>query len=422
MRDWLKKNDVLAKTLAVLIAVSMWFFVLSVDNPERTIDKRDIDVSLIGEDSLERQNLAIADKKVPEIDLKLGGTLSRLYDVEESNIIVRSDVSKITEPGVYDLTYDVSVIDGISIVSRSPNVITVTVEEVITKELPIQVNIIGDLAANLETDMAIVDPLRVRVRGIASEMEHASFAVVNVDAKDISDTYHKNVDYTIVDGNNKELKGDSLEKIDKKIDLEIPVYMFKDIDLAVDIVDGDCVSASDAKVTINPAKITVVGSIQDIEPMERVVLGTVDLNTFLRNYSSIMKLELPDSIRMKEEVFEATVSVTLPEIDTAMFAVDSIELVNVHNEYETIVETLSVVVTLRGREEELTKITPDMLSLVVDMKNGKPKEGRNLYKAEVRFSEDSPTVGVYGTYNIVINAAEKTIDMEGGDLPVINQE
>jgi len=417
MREWFKKNDVLPKALAILLAIFLWFFVLSVDNPERVLDKRDIEVSLIGEITLTAHNLAIADKEVPEIDLKLSGTLSRLADVTENNIVVRSDVSKITEPGVYELPFDVSVIDGITIVSRNPSMITITVEEIVTKELPIKVNIIGELGDNLETDKAIVDPLTVTVRGLSSEIEHASHAVVNVEANEITQTFHNKVDYTIVDGNNKEIKASSIEKIDRKIDLEIPVYLVKELELAIDIIDGNEVTSSDAKVSIDPAKITVIGDIKDVEPLERIVLGTVDLNTFLQNFSSVMAITLPENVIVKENISEAIVNVTLPNIETSLISVDNIILENVHKDYDVTVETISVVITLRGENGKLRNITDEKISLVVDMQNKKPKIGRNLYEAKVEFTDDVSNVGVYGKYNVVVSAAEKTIDVESGELP-----
>jgi len=417
MRDWFKKNNVLIKLLSVLIAVGLWFFVLSVDNPERNVDKRDIEVSLIGEDVLKSQNLAIADKNAPEIDLKLSGTLSRLGDVEESNIIVRSDVSKITKPGTYELPYDVSVIDGVTIVSRSPGKITVTVEEIQTVELPIQVNIIGDLAENLETDKAIVDPLNVRVRGIESEVKSAAYAVINIDADTISDTFLGDVTYTIVDVSGKELKSAALEKLDKTVNLNIPVYMSKEIELAVDLIDAPGVPASDAKVEIDPPVITVIGEVANVTDLDRVVLGTVDLNSFLQNHSSIMDVVLPENVSSKDDISVVYVRVSLPETDTMLVPVENIKLINVPYGFDAIVETVSVVVTLRGENETLRSLDHDSISLVVDMKHRTPKIGRDLYPATVTFDQSYDSIGVYGSYNVIVNSAVKTIDVETGEIP-----
>ena len=418
MREWLKKNDVLFKVLALLIAVILWLFVLNADNPERTIEKRDVPVLLLGEDVLEtKYGLTLVDDVLPTVDLQFRGALKRLGEMTDDSITVRADLSQISKPGTYQISYDVSVMDGITTVSRDPIQISVTVDEILELDLPVQIHVVGELPKNLQVTETLSQQPTVRVQGAKSQLENACYAVVQIQGSSLNESFYGDAEYTITDESGKTIEGSTIEKIDPTVPVEITVAMQKEVELAIDIIPADGVSSSDAKVTIDPERLTIVGDIETVNSLEWIVIGTVDLGTFLQNYTSEMPIELPDTVRSVDSITEAKVTVSLTNIETLLIPVDTIELMNKPDDYDAVVETLSVVVTLRGSKEALAQVDADDISLVVDMKNEIPKEGRALYPAVVTFAQEVGDVGVYGTYNVIINAAQKTVDVELESLP-----
>ncbi len=406
MREWLKKYDIWLRALSVFIAVVLWLIVLNIDNPERTVEKRGIDVALIGTNELALEyELGIADSEIPDVSVKLRGTLSRLANVTQDNITVRADVSSITKPGEYYLPYDISVIDGVSIAGRNPDKITVTVEEIVTKVLPVKVEISGGMPSNMETDTPIVSPQNIRVTGVKSELENAKFALVKIEARDITKSINDSFTYTVVNTSGKELKGSSIKQIDRVVDVSVPVYLTREVDLAVDIIEGGGVTAADANVTISPAKIQIRGRSEAVAPMKRIVIGTVDLNSFLKTMSSTMAVTLPEGVISTKAVTEANVTVSVEGIGSALISVDKFNVINVPRGYDAVVETSSVTVTLRGDSEKLKLVDTDKISLTVDFENNKPKLGRDIYLATVDLGDDIDGVGVYGTYNVIVNSS-----------------
>ncbi len=409
MREWLKKYDIMLRVLSVVIAICLWFVVLSIDNPERTVEKRGIDVSLIGTDELALEyGLGIADSEVPDVSVKLRGTLNALAGVTSDNITVRADVSSIKKSGEYYLPYDISVADGVAIAGRNPDKITVTVEDIVTVDLPVKVEIVGNLSANLETDIPNVSPATVRVKGVKSEIENAEFALVTVEARDITRTFQDSVTYTVVNSAGKELKGSSIRKVDRAVDVIIPVYLSRELELAVDFVEGGGVTASDAAVTIDPPKLAVRGRAEVVAPLSRIVIGTVDLNSFLDNFSMIMPINLPEGVVSLKQIYEANVSVELNDIESTTVTVDDIRLINVPKKYDMVVATDSVIVTLRGDREKLKEIDTEKIFLSVDLADIEPKLGRDVYSATVDLGESVEGVGVYGSYTVIINTSART--------------
>ena len=404
VRDWLKANHVWMKVLSLLLAVLLWFYVMDVEDPQRDYTVYDVPVQLIGADQLqEKYNLALASNETPTVDLKLRGTITRLAGVTKDNITVRADITGITEAGDYEVAYDVSYITGVTIAESSPAEIALTIEDIITVKLPVQVNKVGKLADGLETDKAIVDPIEVEVTGIRSQLENAYRAYVNISADQLTDTFEGDVEYIIVDEEEHELKGFSITKATPTINVRIPVYMVKEVPLTVDLVEGSGAAASDATVTVTPSYVKITGSIADVVPVTELKLGTVDLNTFSLAYSATMLVSLPDNVYLKDAVTEALVDVRLASLDTAQINVDSIEVLNMPVGKSVDVETISVVVTLRGKPDKLKGLTADDLKIVVDLKDQTIIDGRQLVKAQAVIKTAIDDVGIFGSYTVIIN-------------------
>ena len=52
MSNWFTKHDILTKLLSVMAAIILWSYFMSVQNPTRTVEYRDIAVQLTGVDQL----------------------------------------------------------------------------------------------------------------------------------------------------------------------------------------------------------------------------------------------------------------------------------------------------------------------------------------------------------------------------------
>ena len=63
------------------------------------------------------------------------------------------------------------------------------IEEIVEKELPVRVEHVGALADGIYLDEATVEPATVKVSGTASVMEQAAYAVVKLDASDLTADY-----------------------------------------------------------------------------------------------------------------------------------------------------------------------------------------------------------------------------------------
>ena len=173
MMQWLKAHHVGMKILAILLAVALWAFAIATDNPERTMDYDGIGVQLIGGATIRsNNNLIVTEISNPQVTVRLRGSFTRLGEVEDSNIIVRADVSRFTEPGTYLVDYDVSVPNGLTVDGKNPEKLRLTIDQYVEKELEVRAVYDGQFEDSLDVGSAVITPEKVRVSGIASVLDN----------------------------------------------------------------------------------------------------------------------------------------------------------------------------------------------------------------------------------------------------------
>lgn len=126
------KNKLIAAVLSLLLAVALWAYVITVQNPEWEATFYNVPVVLQGEGALTEKGLMLTSGTASTVTLKLSGNRTDLNKLKSSDIIVTADLSRIYDPGVQTLRYDVSFPGNIpdnslSVQSQEPGLLTVGV-------------------------------------------------------------------------------------------------------------------------------------------------------------------------------------------------------------------------------------------------------------------------------------------------------
>lgn len=178
MRKWITQHDVLTKLLSIVAAFILWSYFMGAQNPTRTLEYKDISVQLTGVNQLyNNYNLKIIEGADATVDVKVSGSTNRLATLTASQI---KDTG-----GCFGSHYGAwhvsAAIHGHfagerqTCESRTPDSITVKVDEMETKKVPVSVNlsksasknyIFDDpqLSAEISKDFRTWQPLSIRCR------------------------------------------------------------------------------------------------------------------------------------------------------------------------------------------------------------------------------------------------------------------
>ena len=157
----IKESKWLYILLSILIATSIWMYVRAGEDPEMEHRVRGISVTTVGDRVLENQGLMIDAISHNTVSLTWKGSWRDIGSLDKNNVSVSVDVSRITQPGTYELDYVPNypphiATSAISLQEGQPQKISVTVSEIYSQTFPIQPLLKGSVASGYQAGEFIV--------------------------------------------------------------------------------------------------------------------------------------------------------------------------------------------------------------------------------------------------------------------------
>ena len=116
-------------------------------------------------------------------------------------------------------------------------------------------------------------------------------------------------------------------------------------------------------------------------------------------------LSLPEGVTNQTGVSEVTVTVRFSGLRTKEFVVEKIEMTNVPEGMTAEIINANLTVRVRGPEAELSRLTENDISAVVDLSAA--EAGTATYKATIVIDEKFPNVGAMKTSSVSATVTPK---------------
>lgn len=404
------KSKILAALLSLVIAIGIWFYVVTVVSPNAGKEYSAVPVQVQSETLLHERGLMITEMDVSSVTVEVEGNRIDLNKLNSANIIVAVDASKIYEAGTHELQYSVTypgnvAQNAVTTVKKSPSTITVVVEERISKTVPVEVNYIGNVAEDFMADKEnkALDYNEVNITGPKSIMDQITKAMIQVDLEGRNESISDAFDYVLCNEQDEPLDAKLVTTNVEKVNLTLKIMRVKEIELTVKIIDGGGATADNTDIMVNPSTIWVSGSDTLLEDLESLEIGVVELGTLLEDTDLTFEIVLPEGITDETGVTEATVSVDFPDLHTRTVTVKDISAVNVPAGLEADLLTKALEIQIRGPEDKVEGLDAGTLRVTVDF--SATELGAVKLKAELISSD--PAVGAVGTYTVSANVREK---------------
>ena len=404
------KSKILSILLSFAIAVGLWMYVITVEQPESEKTYYDIPVILQNESILAERGLMITSER-PTVTLHLSGTRTNLNQLNESNINVIANVNSIVTPGTHELTYTVSYPGNIpsgSITRQSsrPDMITLKVENKITKQVPVVPVYNGTVAEGLLADKENVklDYTMIDVSGPESVLEQITQAVIQVDLEGKNETIVQESTYTLCDKNGEPVDSQWVTTNVEAVNLILQIQRVKEVRLRVNVVAGGGATEQTASINIEPKTILISGSESMLANLDTVDVGTINLGEFGADTVLNLPIILPEGITNETGITEAVVTVGFPNLRIAVVNVDNIQLINVPEGLEAELVTQVLEIKLRGPASLIESISEENVTISVDLVDA--QVGTDKYTAQVTFSSSFNGVGAIGSYTVMVTLSE----------------
>lgn len=409
----MRRNKVISALLSLFIAFGLWLYVVNFVSSEHTETIHGIPVVFSGETVLNTErNMMITAGQEATVSLTLTGSRSDLTKVSRDNISLTVDLTKVYDPGEHKLTYSISypgdvANDAFSVV-KSSSTVTVTVEKIGRKDVPVRVNYSGSAAENFLTDTENIslDYNAISVTGPSSVVDQIDHARIDVDLEGRDESISESFRYTLCDAEDNPVDVSQVTTNAAEVYLDLKIQRFAEIPLLITANYGGGATEETTKIDIKPSVLRVSGSDAVLQELTEINLGTIDLATIMENTNMTFAINLPDSVTNLSGVTEALVNISFSGLTVKEFAATQIEAINVPEglEYELINEVLKV--TLRGPTSLIDGISPDDIVVVADF-TGK-EVGTTTVKATITLNDEKyADVGAVGSYSVNVIISQK---------------
>lgn len=409
------KNKFLSALLSFLIAFGLWLYVITVVSPGSSETYYNIPVVRVGETVLTERGLIITSISSASVNMELSGNRTDLIKVNSSNITLKADLSKIYDPGVHKIEYSTPSYPGdiasnaFTIENKYPETITVVVEKLVRKEIPVNVIYEGTVPEGFiaDKDNVVKDYEMITVQGPQSVVERISQAMIKVKLTEQRESISKDYRYTLCDQDGAPVDAMLITTNAEEIHLDLLIHRIKDVELVVKIVDGGGASFNTIEYMVEPGSIKVSGSEAALDSIgEQIVLGTINLRDYPKNTKITFTIPEYEGVNNESGITEATVDLRFIGLSTKEFVLENFEIINVPEglEAELITEKLTVVV--RGTSAEVAKLSASDITVTIDFSEA--LAGTSTYRVIITFDEEFLTVGALGSYSVSATLAEPT--------------
>src|SRR5690554_2389588 len=168
--------------ISIAVAVLLWVFVITKENPKIFTPINDIPVELTNVESLEEKGLIISNPQEYTISIRVYGRKNQLFKIDKEAIRVEADLSRLNTKSTHFLPVSIfGIPPEIEISSKNPEAIEITLDQIVTKERDIKINIIGEPAEGMAYLYYISNPNKATLEGAETLLNKVSEVIAEVD-------------------------------------------------------------------------------------------------------------------------------------------------------------------------------------------------------------------------------------------------
>ncbi len=347
MNDLFEKKVTII-TLSVVLAVLLWLYVITEQNPVITKDLT-LPVRLLNGDTLAKNDLVLLDDEAFSILLKLKGNKNYLDRLNNVTVTASVDLKGINTGGMVELPIDLTGIPvGVDVTWISPSKLTLNIDNVISKVMAISLSIMGNTAHGTAAMTPFLDPLEVMIKGPETIVETAKKAVAYLDISNINREVNKNIPIEIIDG-----EGNVIEDLDinpGSVNVVIPVENTKTITVEPDYKITAAGGYIVTEVSINPKTVSIVGKKHILDDLTKIMTERIELSDAKAFIEQDVSLILPEGVELVNRDEKIVFSANIEKIVEKALEINKINMKNLPDNLDAEMEPIDLKFIATGTE------------------------------------------------------------------------
>ncbi len=318
---WKKLNHNLGtKIVSLFFAILIWSFVMSVNDPLRTRTLTNVPLHIVGLEKLEDAGLIVRNDEVfNAVTMKVNIKISNTSLLNLNAVTVTADLSSIQRKGKYQIYLKGETTVG-DVVSISPSVISLDVDERTTREIPVSYAYIGQMSDSMYHSDPTLSVTKVEITGAQQDVSKVTSAVVELDLSKIAESINGSYTLKLLNKDNQEVSSDQFVSTLPTVSVRMSVYPKKTVPLNADSVA--CISDISSLpagyqvvgISFSQPDITVYGPAESLSSLGLVNIHPVSVKGLKATKTFQVTLVLPKGVTQI-----SAVPITMTVMITKMF-------------------------------------------------------------------------------------------------------
>jgi len=390
--------------LALVLAVAVWISaVIQTDPTQERVYPEKIAVDFIGQSP----EMVLVDETPVEMTLTLSAPSSIWDRLINEQIPVRAVVDLAgLAPGDHSLPIQIQIgLRPVEIVSSSPEIVTITLENLAARMLPVKLITKGELGVGFQSNASELDPDEVTVSGPETLVKRVNEVRATLDLTGVKENLQRVLQLQAVDANGSAVSGVTItpEKINALYEI-VQLGGYRNVVVKVillgQVVNGyrvTNISVYPPAVTVFSADPKLVESLPGfIETMPLSLEGQKD------DVDENLTLNLPSGITtVDKETVAVHVGVSSIEGSLTVTSVP-VEIVGLGNKLKVKVAPETVDIYLTGPVPLLSTLNIEDIRVVVDLTDGKEGTYQRVPEVKITNSEIKVQSIIPGSVEITI--------------------
>lgn len=380
----------LAKILALLGALAVWFYAASNDTTVSEVVFT-VPVSIENTARIEQENgWSVISGSNNFVEVTLSGKKNAINKLTEEEVEAYADVGAVTSAGRHQLDVTVVAPGELTVVNQSVHSISVYVDKKMSVTVPVRVRLVDyliDADHHLEEPVPSVD--EVVITGPSSEVERIEAAQLTVSPGTIRQPLTASGTLVPVDGDGNAVTGSYLSMKTTEATVYIGLYTEKKVPLTV-VSQYGFLDETNSMISVEPSEITLRGEPAQLSSLNEIRVAVIDEKSLTGQTSTFSAfIKTPAGVTIEEGGDTATVTVTQIGTVTETYLVNPEDILVVNP--KKIAYSLpqdSLILTLRGNPFRLSLLGTDNVHVSIDLTNIVGAEGSTVsVPAEITFSD-----------------------------------
>lgn len=327
------------KVLSLVIAVLVWIIVANVDDYKTTKQISGVKIDFINGEAITEKNKVYEIPVDKTITIVVKGRRKVVEKLTSDDFKAVADLNKmsITNAVKVEVSAASAYIGRDLTISYSEDSVLIAVEDRITKQLPISVRAVSNVAEGFAIRNKTATPNLITVEGAESVVNMIENVVVDVDVKDADHNLFSYASPIFLDKNGNEIDSTKFTYDVKSVDISVEVLKTKKLAVRVKTTGEPKENYGIANIDYQPTSVLVVGEPEDLKKVDEILIDDIDVTGYDKDLETSVAIAdyLPTGIVLADNTEEVMIKVMVEKIieKTITLKADDINIVGKQEGY-----------------------------------------------------------------------------------------